>query len=132
MGRLNVPQTSLIATSPLGSRTGLWVADFTYVATWSGVCYVALAIDAFSRRIVGWKADTRMKTSLVLDTLEMALWARDHHGLPVEEGLVHHSDAGSQGGFNRCSQRFAVEGIVDARRAPRRVCASRASCVVGC
>jgi putative transposase len=74
----------------------LWVADFTYVATWSGVVYVAFAIDAFSRRIVGWKADTTMKTPLVLDTLEMALWARDHHGLPVEQGLVHHTDAGSQ------------------------------------
>jgi putative transposase len=74
----------------------LWVADFTYVAAWSGVVYVAFAIDAFSRRIVGWKADTSMKTSLVLDTLEMALWARDHHGLPVEQGLVHHTDAGSQ------------------------------------
>jgi putative transposase len=74
----------------------LWVSDFTHVATWSGVCYVAFAIDAFSRRIVGWKADSTMKTSLVLDTLEMALWARDHHGRPVEEGLVLHSDAGSQ------------------------------------
>jgi putative transposase len=74
----------------------LWVADITYVATWSGVCYVAFAIDAFSRRIVGWEADTTMKTSLVLDTLEMALWARDHHGEPVTDGLIHHSDAGSQ------------------------------------
>jgi putative transposase len=74
----------------------LWVSDFTHVAMWSGVAYVAFAIDAFSRRIVGWKADTTMKTSLVLDTLEMALWARDHHGKPVEEGLVLHSDAGSQ------------------------------------
>lgn len=74
----------------------LWVADFTYVATWSGVVYVAFAIDAFSRRIVGWKADATMKTSLVLDTLEMALWARDHHGQPVTDGLVVHSDAGSQ------------------------------------
>jgi putative transposase len=74
----------------------LWVADFTHVATWSGVTYVAFAIDAFSRRIVGWKADTTMKTSLVLDTLEMALWARDHHGEPVRAGLVHHTDAGSQ------------------------------------
>ena len=53
----------------------LWVSDFTHVAMWSGVAYVAFAIDAFSRRIVGWKADTTMKTSLVLDTLEMALWA---------------------------------------------------------
>jgi len=74
----------------------LWVADFTYVATWSGVCYVAFAIDVFSRRIVGWKADRSMKTLLVLDTLEMALWARDHHGRPVKDGLVHHTDAGSQ------------------------------------
>ena len=74
----------------------LWVSDFTHVAMWSGVAYVAFAIDAFSRRIVGWKADTTMKTSLVLDTLEMALWARDHHGEPVESGLILHSDAGSQ------------------------------------
>lgn len=74
----------------------LWVSDFTYVATWSGVAYVAFAIDVFSRRIVGWKADKTMKSSLVLDTLEMALWARDHHGQPVGEGLVLHSDAGSQ------------------------------------
>jgi transposase InsO family protein len=51
----------------------LWVADFSYVMTWSGVVYVAFVIDAFSRRIVGWKADSTMKTSLVLDTLEMAL-----------------------------------------------------------
>ena len=75
----------------------LWVSDFTYIASWSGVVYVAFAIDVFSRRIVGWKADTSMKTNLVLDTLEMALWARDHHGQPVKEGqLVLHSDAGSQ------------------------------------
>ena len=61
----------------------LWVADFSYVMTWSGVVYVAFAIDAFSRRIVGWKADTTMKTSLVLDTLEMALWSRDRDGIPL-------------------------------------------------
>jgi len=74
----------------------LWVSDFTYVAAWSGVVYVAFVIDAFSRRIVGWKADTTMKTSLVLDTLEMALWAREHQGEPVSKGLIAHSDAGSQ------------------------------------
>src|SRR3954451_10876667 len=55
----------------------LWVADFAYVATWSAVVYVAFVIDAYSRRIVGWKADTNMRTGLVLDTLEMALWSRD-------------------------------------------------------
>jgi len=74
----------------------LWVSDFTYVPAWSGVVYVAFTIDVFSRRIVGWKADTTMKTPLVLDTLEMALWARDHHGQPVPKGLIAHSDAGSQ------------------------------------
>ena len=74
----------------------LWVSDFTYVMTWSGVVYVAFAIDAFSRRIVGWKADTSMRTELVLDTLEMALWSRDRDGVPLGEGMISHSDAGSQ------------------------------------
>ena len=75
----------------------LWVADFTYVMTFSGVVYVAFVIDVFSRRIVGWKADTTMKTPLVLDTLEMALWAREHDGLPLaSDGLIHHHDNGSQ------------------------------------
>jgi putative transposase len=74
----------------------LWVSDFTYVMTWSGVVYVAFVIDAFSRRIVGWKADTSMKTELVLDTLEMALWSRDRDGIPRAQGMVSHSDAGSQ------------------------------------
>lgn len=74
----------------------LWVSDFTYVMTWSGVVYVAFVIDVFSRRIVGWKADTTMKTSLVLDTLEMALWSRGRDGIPLAEGMVSHSDAGSQ------------------------------------
>jgi putative transposase len=81
-------------TADLPNR--LWVSDFTYVMTWSGVVYVAFVIDAFSRRIVGWKADTTMKTSLVLDTLEMALWSRDRDGIPLADGMVSHSDAGSQ------------------------------------
>jgi putative transposase len=74
----------------------LWVADFTYVMTFSGAVYVAFLIDAFSRRIVGWKADTSMKTGLVLDTLEMALWQRDREGIPLAADIVHHADAGSQ------------------------------------
>jgi putative transposase len=74
----------------------LWVADFTYVMTWSGVVYVAFVIDVFSRRIVGWKADTSMRTDLVLDTLDMAIWARDHAGNPIGDELIHHNDAGSQ------------------------------------
>lgn len=74
----------------------LWVADFTYVPTWAGVVYAAFVLDVFSRRIVGWKADTTRDASLVLDALEMALWSRDHAGHPVGSDLVHHSDAGSQ------------------------------------
>ena len=74
----------------------LWLSDFTYVPSWEATTYVAFVIDAFSRRIVGWRADRRMKTDLVLDAIEMALWSRDHEGLPVGDELVHHSDAGSQ------------------------------------
>jgi transposase InsO family protein len=66
----------------------LWVADLTYVATWSGFVYVALVIDAFSRMLVGWQASRSLRTDLALDALEMAIWRRQA-GL---EGLVHHSD----------------------------------------
>lgn len=54
----------------------LWVADFSYVPTWAGMVYVAFVIDVFSRRIVGWRAATRMTTDLVLDAFEHALWSR--------------------------------------------------------
>jgi putative transposase len=74
----------------------LWVADFTYVATWSGTVYVAFIFDVFSRRIVGWRAATRMTTDLVLDTLEHAIWTRRQAGVDDLSGLVHHTDAGSQ------------------------------------
>ena len=71
----------------------IWVADFTYCSTWSGIVYVAFIVDVFSRRIVGWKAARTMATSLVLDALNMAAWTR--RGLSLA-GLVCHSDAGSQ------------------------------------
>jgi putative transposase len=78
----------------------LWVADFTYVATWSGTVYVALVtalvIDAYSRRILGWRAATSMSTPLVLDALEQAIWTRSRSGVTDLTGLVHHTDAGSQ------------------------------------
>jgi putative transposase len=74
----------------------LWVADFTYVATWSGTVYVAFIFDVFSRRVVGWRAATTMTTELVLDTLEMAIWSRARDGADDLAGLVHHTDAGSQ------------------------------------
>jgi putative transposase len=74
----------------------LWVADFTYVASWSGTVYVAFVVDVFSRMIVGWRAATTMTTELVLDTLEHALWTRRQRGVTDLSGLVHHTDAGSQ------------------------------------
>ncbi len=71
----------------------LWVADFTYCSTWSGIVYVAFIIDVYSRRLVGWKAARSMTTALVLDALNMAAWTRRHSGL---DGLICHTDAGSQ------------------------------------
>jgi putative transposase len=68
----------------------LWVADFTYVPTWSGMVYVAFVIDVYSRRILGWRAASSMKTALVLDALEMAIWARGRHGATDLSGLIHH------------------------------------------
>nr|WTB29315.1 IS3 family transposase [Streptomyces sp. NBC_00830] len=74
-----------------------WVADFTYVKTWSGIVYVAFVVDTFSRRITGWSASHSKETQLVLDALEMALRQRDREGRPPRPGeLIHHSDAGSQ------------------------------------
>ena len=81
-------------TAPAPNR--LWVADFTYVATWSGTVYVAFIIDVYSRRIVGWRAAPQMTTELVLDCLEHAIWTRLGDGVSDLTGLVHHTDAGSQ------------------------------------
>ena len=69
----------------------LWVADFTYCSTWSGIVYVAFIVDVFSRRIVGWKAARTMHTSLVLDALNMAAWTR--RGVAID-GVVCHSELG--------------------------------------
>jgi putative transposase len=107
----------------------LWVADFSYVLTWSGVVYVAFVIDAFSRRIVGWKADTTMKTSLVLDTLEMALWSRQRDGIPLAEGMICHNDAGSQRGLKGSLQhRVMGEMTVASETARRGEACSRRGC----
>jgi putative transposase len=88
----------------------LWVAGFTYVPTWSGMVYVAFVIDAYSRRILGRRAATSMRTSLVLDALEQALRARRRDGHGSLAGLVHHTDAGSQLGFKGSSQHCRVGG----------------------
>jgi putative transposase len=83
----------------------LWVADFTYVATWSGFVYVAFVIDVFARRIIGWRVARSMHAELVLDALEQAIWSRS--GV---EGVVHHSDRGSQYLSIRYSERLAEAG----------------------
>ena len=69
----------------------MWVTDLTYVATWAGVAYVCFIVDAYSRMIVGWRVASHMRTTMVLDALEMARWSR---GTRLE-GLRCHSDAGS-------------------------------------
>ena len=68
----------------------LWVADITYIPTWAGFLYLAVVLDAFSRRIVGWAMATHLRTKLVLDALDMALGQRR------PEAVIHHSDQGSQ------------------------------------
>lgn len=83
-----------------------WVADFTYVATWGGMVYVAFVIDVFSRYIVGWRASATMRTDLALDALEQAVYARQ----PTAP-LIHYSDRGSQYLAIRYSERLADAGI---------------------
>jgi putative transposase len=95
-------QRRFVATRP----NQLWVSDFTYVASWSGTVYVAFVIDVFSRLVVGWRAATSMRTELVLDALEMAIWRR----ASVLDGLICHSDAGSQYTSIRYTERLAEVG----------------------
>lgn len=84
----------------------LWVADITFVATWTGFVYVAFVIDVFSRHIVGWRVSRSLKTELVLDALEQAIWARKD-----TSKLIHHSDRGSQYLSIRYSERLAEADI---------------------
>jgi putative transposase len=77
---------NFLATAP----NRLWVADITYIPTWAGFLYLAVVMDAFSRRIVGWAMETHLRTELVLDALNMALWQRR------PSAVIHHSDQGCQ------------------------------------
>ncbi len=95
-------QRNFTATRP----NQLWVADLTYVATWRGFVYVAFVTDAFSRRIVGWRATTSLRTDLALDALEQALYDRELDG-----PLVHHSDRGAQYLAIRYPDRLLDAGI---------------------
>jgi len=89
-----------------GRPDQLWVADITFVATWSGFVYVAFVVDVFARYIVGWRVSRSLRTELVLDALEQALWSRK----PMDS-LIHHSDRGSQYLSIRYSERLSEAGI---------------------
>lgn len=88
----------------------LWVADITYVRTWTGFCYVCFVTDAYSRRIVGWQASRSLKADLTLAALEQAIWERNRAGERLD-GLVHHSDRGTQYLSIRYTERLAEAGI---------------------
>jgi transposase InsO family protein len=85
----------------------LWVADLTYVRTWSGFVYAAFVVDAYSRHIVGWQVSRSLRSGLALDALEQALWSRR-----PADGLVHHSDRGAQYLSIRYTERLAAAGAV--------------------
>jgi putative transposase len=87
----------------------LWVADLTYVSTWSGWAYVAF--DAYARRILGWRVATTMNTAMVLDSIEQAIWTRQREGIFDLKDVVHHTDRGSQYTSIRFTERLAEAGI---------------------
>ncbi len=91
-----------------GRPNQLWVADITYVATFSGFVYTSFIIDAYSRMIVGWRSSRSLRADLALDALEMAIWAR--HDL---EELIHHSDRGGQYLAIRYTERLGEQGAVN-------------------
>lgn len=95
-------QRQFVASRP----NQLWIADFTYVATWSGFVYVAFVVDVYARMIVGWRVSRSMSTELVLDALEQAL-----HSRRPGDGLIHHSDRGVQYLSIRYTERLAEVGV---------------------
>ncbi|CAN5244768.1 IS3 family transposase [soil metagenome] len=101
------PRDLVQRTFTASAPNELWVADITYVSTWRNhVVYVAFIIDVFARRIVGWRVLNSLKTDIVLDALEQALYSRTG-----TEGLIHHSDRGSQYLSIRYTERLAEAGI---------------------
>jgi transposase InsO family protein len=91
-----------------------WITGFTYVRTYESFTYVAFIVDCFSQKIVSWHASVKRDVELVNVPLRMALWRRTHEGNPVgRDQLICHSDAGSQGGFNRLSQHLMISEVWD-------------------
>jgi putative transposase len=89
----------------------LWVADITYVSTWSGWVYVAFVTDAYARRIIGWRTGTSMTTQLVLDAIDQAIWTRAREARSELADVVHHHDRGSQYGSVAFTEHLAAAGI---------------------
>ncbi|WP_436758932.1 IS3 family transposase [Streptosporangium sp. V21-05] len=94
------------------SPNRLWVADLTYIRTWSGWVYAAFVIDVYFRMVVGWQIATHLRTDLALDALEMAIWRRNRGQCADLSGLVHHSDRGVRYLSIRYSERLADTGAV--------------------
>jgi putative transposase len=117
-------------TAPAPNR--LWVADISRIPTGEGPLWLASVRDAFSRRIVGWKASDRADVELVLGALEYAVWGRGLDGDPGQPRLIHHSDRGAQPGFKGSWQHCFVGSRVAVRSGPRQGSSSRGSCGVGC
>jgi putative transposase len=123
ISRAKGPRTTVPGTGPdprpdLVERTftadspnRLWVADITYVRTFTGWVYCAFVLDVFSRRVVGWQVSTSLRTDLALDALNMGLWTRHHDGHDTT-ALVHHSDRGVQYLAIRYTERLAEAGAV--------------------
>ena len=97
---------------PWVTEPGMWVSDFTYVRSWAGFVYTAFIVDVFAQRILAWHCATTKHVELVATPLRIALWDRDRQGHTVgPDELICHSDAGSQGGFNRSSQHLDLGGV---------------------
>jgi putative transposase len=92
------PASDLVRNFTAEGPNELWVADITFIPTLAGFLFLAVVLDAWSRRIVGWSFAPDLKTCVVLDALDMALAQRK------PDSVIHHSDKGSQGGFNRSTQ----------------------------
>jgi putative transposase len=90
----------------------LWVVDLTYIRTWVGFAYLALVIDVFARRIVGWALTTHLRTALPLEALELAIWTRHCAGVTSLDGLIHHGDRGSQYLSIKYTERLAEAGAL--------------------
>jgi putative transposase len=116
----------------VGAPNRLWVADISRIPTGEGPLWLASVRDAFSRRIVGWKASDRADVELVLGALEYAVWGRNLDGDPAQRRLIHHSDRGAQLGFKESMQHRLLAVRIGDRSAPRQGFSSRGSCGGDC